>query len=343
MSVAAARRARPILWLVPLLGAVLPQAARAWGAQGHEMIARIAMQGLPAALPAFLRAPEAADEVERLSPVPDRLKGAGRAWDHDHDEGHFLDLGDDGKIAGAVPLAQLPPTREAYDTALRAAGSDQYKVGYLPYMIVDGWQQLAKDFAQWRAATAEADHAQAPADKAFFARDQSFWAGMAIHDLGVWSHFVGDGSQPLHVSIHYNGWGRYPNPQGFTTKPIHAFFETDYVRANLTADLVRQALPAPRDTGADIFVETSRYLADTQSRVVAVYTLDKQGAFVDGNREAIALEALSLAAGAAELRDLVAAAWAASAAAKVGYPPVPLADIVSGRATVSPREVTGAP
>jgi hypothetical protein len=28
--------------------------------------------------------------------------------------------------------------------------------------------------------------------------------------LGIWSHYGGDASQPLHVSIHYNGWGDYP-------------------------------------------------------------------------------------------------------------------------------------
>jgi hypothetical protein len=42
--------------------------------------------------------------------------------------------------------------REQYDTLLRAKGITQYKAGYLPYSIVDGWQQIRKDFAYWRAA-----------------------------------------------------------------------------------------------------------------------------------------------------------------------------------------------
>ena len=35
--------------------------------------------------------------------------------------------------------------------ALRAAGTDEYRAGYLPYAIIDGWQQLVMDFAYWRA------------------------------------------------------------------------------------------------------------------------------------------------------------------------------------------------
>ncbi len=38
----------------------------------------------------------------------------------------------------------------------------QYKAGYLPYSIVDGFQQLRKDFAYWRALTKAIETAQTP-------------------------------------------------------------------------------------------------------------------------------------------------------------------------------------
>ena len=38
--------------------------------------------------------------------------------------------------------------------ALQAVHTDSYHAGYLPYSIVDGWEQLAKDFAYWRVLTA---------------------------------------------------------------------------------------------------------------------------------------------------------------------------------------------
>ena len=48
-------------------------------------------------------------------------------------------------------IDQLPPTREEYDQTIRAmGGADMTKVGWLPYSIVDTWQQVAKDFAYWR-------------------------------------------------------------------------------------------------------------------------------------------------------------------------------------------------
>ena len=35
---------------------------------------------------------------------------------------------------------------------------------------------------------------------------------------GWLGHYVGDGSQPLHTTIQYNGWVG-PNPHGYTTEP----------------------------------------------------------------------------------------------------------------------------
>jgi hypothetical protein len=63
----------------------------------------------------------------------DRSKGAGKTHDAERDPGHYVDLADDGSVEGVLPLAQLPDTREQYDTLLRAKGLTQYKAGYLPY------------------------------------------------------------------------------------------------------------------------------------------------------------------------------------------------------------------
>jgi hypothetical protein len=67
---------------------------------------------------------------------------------------------------GVVPLAKLPLTREAYDTELRAKGFTQYRAGYLPYSIIDGWQQIRKDFAYWRALTKAIESAATPEERA---------------------------------------------------------------------------------------------------------------------------------------------------------------------------------
>ncbi len=192
-----------LLAALVLLPAAPP--AFAWGATGHEFVSGIAAETLPAELPAFVRAPQAIADIAVLGRELDRSKGAGPTHDSERDPGHFVALTDDGSIVGVMPLEEIPLTREAYDTALRAKGFDQYRAGYLPLAIVDGWQQLVKDFAYWRAASVGARTARTAADRAWFDTDRRRREALTLRDLGVWSHYVGDASQPLHVSVHFDG------------------------------------------------------------------------------------------------------------------------------------------
>lgn len=133
MSQTVASRALSIL----LVG---PQQALGWGATGREWVSGIAIERLPDTVPAFIRLPEAATEIVVMGRELDRLKGAGKTHDAERDPGHYVELADDGSVEGILPLAQLPVTREEYDTLLRAGGKTQCKAGYLPYSIVDGCQ-----------------------------------------------------------------------------------------------------------------------------------------------------------------------------------------------------------
>src|SRR5689334_2099238 len=117
-----------------------PAQVWAWGSSGHRMIGVAAMKALPAELPGFLHSPQAAVDVGEFSREPDRLKRAGRAFDSDRDQGHFLDLGDDGTVFGGPRATALPATRQDYEKALQAVGSDSWKAGYLPYSILESHQ-----------------------------------------------------------------------------------------------------------------------------------------------------------------------------------------------------------
>ena len=195
-------------------------AAWAWGHTGHVYISEVAMLSLPDGLPAFLRTAAAAHEVGQLGPEPDLSKDAGTIHDYERDPGHYIDLDDSGKVLGYFDVAPLIDSRRDFDTALRAASGNtqtQYS-GYLPYNIVDGWQQLRKDFAYYRAEKIGLRTATDQADAAFFAYQLTLRETLILRDLGVWSHFPADGSQPMHVSIHYNGWGNYPNPNNYTQR-----------------------------------------------------------------------------------------------------------------------------
>ena len=319
----------PAVWAA--LAAVAPHTAMAWGSTGHRIIGQLAIEGLPSDLPAFLRRRDVVEGMGELAREPDRWRDAGRVHDTDRDPGHFVDLGDDGRVLAGPSLANLPPTREAYDSALRAAGADSWKAGYLPYSIIDGWQQLTKDFAYWRAETTAASQTANSAHRAWLAADAARREGLILRDLGTLAHYVGDGSQPLHVSVHFNGWGAFPNPEQFSQSRIHAFFEGAFVRDFVEPVAVRADLTPYRDCRCAIEQRTRVFLAATNAEVVPLYRLQKAGAFTSASRQGRAFVAARLAAGTDELRDEIIDAWRASAGGEVGYPAVKMSDILAGR------------
>ncbi len=316
--------------------AALTSAAFGWGADGHRMISTRAVQSLPGELPAFLHTPEAAEEAGYLGPEADRQRGAGRSFDDERSPAHFVDVNDDLTINGGPSLKALPISREKYDDALRATGTDQYKMGYLPYSIQQGFELLSKDFAYWRVDAWGEKNGKTPEQRAAYAKDRVLREKIALHDLGFWSHFVGDGSMPMHASVHYNGWGKGPNPEGFTEAKIHSRFESAYVRANITAKDVAAVLPAYRDCKCAIWVRTADYLAGSQAEVAPLYRLEKQVGFTKKTPEGNAFVTAQLARGAAELRDMIIDAYHHAADLGVGYPEVKVSEIEAG--TADPAE-----
>ncbi len=294
--------------------------AWAWGATGHRLIGEAAMQSLPAEFPAFLRGPDAVEAVGEIAREPDRSKGSGEPHDHDLDPGHFVDLDDQGRVNGGPPLASLPVDREAYDLALQAAHTDAYRSGYLPYNIEDGFEQVAKDLAYWRVETAALKSDRDPGDRAWIARDLQRRVGLTLRDIGYWAHFVGDASQPLHVSVHHNGWGAYPNPHGYTDDKLHGPFEGAFVHDHLSLATVEAAMPPLRPC-APIATCTAAYLTQTGAQVEPLYAMWGAGDFGRADDKAVRFATVRVAAGAAALRDMVVAAWRASDDASVGYRP----------------------
>jgi hypothetical protein len=319
-----------LLAVFALLSAASP--AFAWGATGHEFVSGIAAETLPPEIPAFVRTPAAVADIAVLGRELDRSKGAGPTHDSERDAGHFVALTDDGSIAGVMPLEEIPLTREAYDAALRKKGFDQYRVGYLPLAILDGWQQLVKDFAYWRADSVGARSASTAADRAWFDADRRRREALTVRDLGVWSHYVGDASQPLHVSVHFDGWGPFPNPRGFSNaRGIHARFEGAFVRANLRRETVEGRLHPYRACRCSIADRMRAVILESHAQVVPFYVLEKSGAFRKATAAGIDFAAARLAAGAAATRDMIVDAWRASSAMGVGFPMVSVRDIEAGR------------
>jgi len=296
------------------------------------MIGQLAIKSLPAEIPAFLRTSGTATYIGELAREPDRSRGSGNSHDHDLDPGHYINLTDQFEVLGGVNLDPLPTTREDYDTALRLKGSNEYKAGFLPYAIVDGWQQLQKDFAYWRADVAGEKSAKTPKDRAWYGKDRRLRELLILRDLGYWSHFVADASQPMHVSVHHDTWGDFPNPQAYAAKKgFHSQFEGTFVATQVLPDEVLSAIRPFVDCACSIQERTLAYLRETHRQVDKTFELEKTGAFADPTPAGKEFVTIRLAAAVSELRDMIVAAWRGSADAVVGYPPVALRDVESGR------------
>jgi hypothetical protein len=353
---------RNATWLASALaGAVMflsPQQSWSWGHTGHVEVSKLAAQALPKELPFFLRNALAAWEIGELGAEADESKTTGivtsvvngrintalTVHDAERDPGHFIDIDDSGFVIGsAVQLTNLPPTRQAFDTAQRAAmlpaGQTQYG-GYLPYAIIDGFQQLRKDFGMWRAFKVGLETAKSLSDREFFLAHLALREQLILRDIGYWSHFVADASQPMHVSVHFNGWGAFANPNGYTTAPIHAPFEGAFVRNFIDFGAVRAQMRPYTDRGvATIEQRVPLYLAETLAQVVPIYQAAKDSNndnYATAQPLEVAIVTKQLAAGASELRDQIVDAWRQSTLITVGFPLVTVSDIEAGIAQVTP-------
>lgn len=320
-----------VLTAAALLAA--PASALAWGNTGHRIIGVLALETLPDSAPAFLRAPAVVAEVGELSREPDRSRGAGKVHDGMRDPAHFIDIDDAGKVMGGPDFRALPETFVAYEAALQAAGTNSNKAGYLHYALIDGWQQLTKDFALWRVGVYGEQTETDPARLAWLKADREARERLIVRDLGVWLHFLGDAAYPPHVTVHYNGWGDYPNPKGFTTEKIHVPLEGPYLARTVTVDMVRAGVRPLYDCNCRIEARTTRWLEANHQLVEVFYQLEKDGGFRDRDARGPAFLADRLAAAVSEGRDLIVDAWQMSEAASVGYPAVTLADVQAGKIT----------
>jgi len=260
------------------------------------MINRLAATTLPADAPAFLRSPAAVDEIEYLGPEPDRWRSpAEPELNAAQSPEHFIDL----ELADA--LGPLPHRRLDFEAKVFAAGERPEKIGLQPWAATEVWERLKAALRAYRQLAAEHRDTR-PVEQA------------AIFYAGWLGHYVGDGSQPLHTSIQYNGWVG-PNPHGYTTShQIHWQFEGTFVGANIHEPEIRERMSPPRAIGGDMFDAYVTYLRRTATHVERVYQLEKEGGFVGaGTAESREFTAKRLAAGASMLRDMIYTAWVDSA------------------------------
>lgn len=287
----------------PLLAALLIAAApalRAWDYAGHRLVNQLALAGLPADFPAFVRAPEAAERIAFLSGEPDRWRNVSDlALRHANGPDHYLDL--ELLPAAGLDPATISPLRyefAAQFAAGRAAHPKNFPAidpakdadrtqawpGFLPWAINEHYLRLKSAFATLRAFE---EGGGTPAEVANARAD-------VIYLMGVMGHYVGDSAQPLHTTIHHHGWvGENPNAYS-TASTIHAWIDGGFLaQAGLApaevlpraraAKLIPAASPGGRDA---VFDAVMRHLAAQNARVAPLYALDQAGKLNAGTPDA---------------------------------------------------------
>lgn len=310
--------------------------AFAWDAVGHRTVASLALDRLPADVPAFLKETATLDAVAWNAAEPDRWRGEKNAFimnstymDHYMD---VEDLEEFGLTLDTLPMLRYRFVREItlarekwpagksgnikpYDAGKDATGQQEYP-GFAAYSICELQARLTSQFKTWRMLQKINNPARAAQIKATEAN--------IIGTMGVLAHYAGDTAQPLHTTKHHHGWAKdTPNPEKFTTdNGFHAMIDGGIIReftidynmckeAQATGTKSDGAAPMNAKDPASAWGYTIAYLKRSHDRVLPLYQLEKSGKLHGPEGKAFVITCLN--DGGSALGDYYAAAWAASA------------------------------
>lgn len=264
----------------------------AWDYSGHRMVNRAALAALPADFPTFVREAAAAERIAFLSGEPDRWRNTpDLPLKHCASPDHYFDY---EQIASAgLELKSIPDLRHVFMAEFakgRAAHADAFQAidaeknpdhtaewpGFAPWAITEYYARLKSAFCylkvyQELGTPEEVANAQAN----------------IIYIMGVMGHYVGDCSQPLHLSVHHNGWvgdnpGEYTRWSGFHAWIDGGFHEKAGIRDEDLLALVKPAMAWPMGVAADgrdpMFSAVMNYISTEHQFIVPIYQLERSGA-----------------------------------------------------------------
>jgi len=123
---------------------------------------------------------------------------------------------------------------------------------------------------------------------------------------------VGDSSQPLHLTIHFNGWAEgVANPNNYTKdRGFHHRYEGLYVEAAIEIASVRPRVQQPQRL-TDVWGSIKQYTIQDFMEVETLYQLEKSGEFKPDQPKPKGTEfiAAELARAATMLSNLWYTAW----------------------------------
>jgi hypothetical protein len=315
-------------WMLFVLLAFGPVAARAWDYETHRLINQLALASLPTNFPGFVFAPEAVERIGFLAGEADRWRNTpDLALKHCNGPDHYIDM-EELQVYGFAP-EKLPVFRYDFVAALavlRKGNPDKFPkvdagknqdhtqelVGLLPWAIVEGYGKVKSGYSYLRAYQENGGTAEEVANA----------RANLLYVMGVMGHWVGDAAQPLHTTIHHHGWvgenpGRYSTNRsihswidggffGKTGMPTLAAMKTRLRPARLVARAGEPVAPA------EMFRAAVEFISRQHAQVETLYRLDrggKLGSDREAGREGRAFLEGQLLQAAQFLGDVWFSAW----------------------------------
>ncbi|MCP4245964.1 MAG: hypothetical protein GY778_02845 [bacterium] len=276
-------------WLLLALVMLTTAPAAAWDETGHSIIIDSAVRRLPADMPDFVRTGMAVKRLRYLASEPDRWRNMTmRPMGQLNSPDHYFDV----ELVELYELTPetLPPLRYALLSHIAAyktrhpekdyqydpAGDPEGKYGwpgFAPYRICELYVQLK---SSWRTLNTYEKYRDVATETELRAGRENI-----VYLMGIISHYVADVAQPLHTTVHYDGWTG-PNPNEYVTRKgyIHKLIDGGVIdRANLTADRLPKDVPAIRIDDEKLFQQVVGFIQASHRHVEEVYALEKRGAF----------------------------------------------------------------
>lgn len=284
-------------------------AAQAWGGRGHAVIDQAALAALPADGPVFLQ--NHAEFIAEEAGAPDTWRGSGEPFSKiDEDPNHTWFVERLGFLGPMPPRSRYAFVLALYREHLRVAKTDARAAerlnvrwtGTMPYAVMEGYGRIVAGMRSLRSKQSRGE------PTANIERTIAFYVAWM-------SHYIADGANPHHASVHCEGWVG-DNPKSYTTSGgIHGKFEIGYADAiNLQPTDFLGQIGAPQRQTGDLFETVLTFLAESNRDVETIFDLDKRGVFADpASGEGRAFVYKRAAAGASMLRDLLTRAWKESA------------------------------
>jgi len=265
----------------------------AWDYEIHRIIDEIAIASLPTNYPAFVFEPANKERILFLSGEPDRWRNTPEMeLRHQNHPDHYFDY-EYIEMHRILPQ-ELPSFRYEFAAMLaltRAAHPQNFQPidpaknkdktrelpGFLPWTINEYYAKLKSQFSCLK----EFEENGTPDEIANERQN-------VIYVMGVMSHFVGDATQPLHTTKHFNGWVG-ANPNGYTTSTkIHAWIDGGYIeKVGINKEnLLKRVKPAVNlrkgnnpENADNLFPDIMKYFLEQNQLVETLYKMEKEGKF----------------------------------------------------------------